>query len=286
MKDQNWKKIAATCLFLIAAFCAGRITAQIRSENTRSISIEMEADGNWGLSFPEEGQPPVANASMEELAAFDTYYAQDTEDKRIYLTFDCGYENGNTPLILDALKKHKAPATFFVVGNFVSTSGDLLKRMVDEGHAVGNHTFSHPDMSKISTQEAFAKELSQVEELFKEATGTEMEKYYRPPQGKYNEANLKMAKDMGYKTFSGVWPMWTGTRINNPARRRPSKNSWAGSTQGPSCCCTTLHPPTDRSWMNSSANGRIWATPSIPSKNCGTRPLPKRDCLIRHKPLS
>ncbi|MCI9196316.1 MAG: polysaccharide deacetylase family protein [Lachnospiraceae bacterium] len=218
MKDQNWKKIAATCLFLIAAFCAGRITAQIRSENTRSISIEMEADGNWGLSFPEEGQPPVANASMEELAAFDTYYAQDTEDKRIYLTFDCGYENGNTPLILDALKKHKAPATFFVVGNFVSTSGDLLKRMVDEGHAVGNHTFSHPDMSKISTQEAFAKELSQVEELFKEATGTEMEKYYRPPQGKYNEANLQMAKDMGYKTF-----FWSLAYVDWYQDQQPSK---------------------------------------------------------------
>ena len=218
MKDQNWKKIAATCLFLIAAFCAGRITAQIRSENTRSISIEMEVDGNWGLSFPEEGQPPVANASMEELAAFDTYYAQDTEDKRIYLTFDCGYENGNTPLILDALKKHKAPATFFVVGNFVSTSGDLLKRMVDEGHAVGNHTFSHPDMSKISTQEAFAKELSQVEELFKEATGTEMEKYYRPPQGKYNEANLKMAKDMGYKTF-----FWSLAYVDWYQDQQPSK---------------------------------------------------------------
>jgi Predicted xylanase/chitin deacetylase len=218
MKDQNWKKIAATCLFLIAAFCAGRITAQIRSENTRSISIEMEADGNWGLSFPEEGQPPVANASMEELAAFDTYYAQDTEDKRIYLTFDCGYENGNTPLILDALKKHKAPATFFVVGNFVSTSGDLLKRMVDEGHAVGNHTFSHPDMSKISTQEAFAKELSQVEELFKETTGTEMEKYYRPPQGKYNEANLQMAKDMGYKTF-----FWSLAYVDWYQDQQPSK---------------------------------------------------------------
>ena len=188
------------------------------SENTRSISIEMEADGNWGLSFPEEGQPPVANASMEELAAFDTYYAQDTEDKRIYLTFYCGYENGNTPLILDALKKHKAPATFFVVGNFVSTSGDLLKRMVDEGHAVGNHTFSHPDMSKISTQEAFAKELSQVEELFKEATGTEMEKYYRPPQGKYNEANLKMAKDMGYKTF-----FWSLAYVDWYQDQQPSK---------------------------------------------------------------
>lgn len=164
-------------------------------------SVETAADGNWGLSFPEEGQPPTANASMEELEKFDTYYAQDTSEKRIYLTFDCGYENGNTPAILDALKKHKAPGTFFAVGNFVSDNPELIKRMAEEGHVVGNHTFSHPDMSKISTQETFSEELSKVEELYKEITGTEMTKYYRPPQGKYSEANLQMAKDMGYKTF-------------------------------------------------------------------------------------
>ena len=164
-------------------------------------SVETAADGNWGLSFPEEGQPPTANASMEELEKFDTYYAQDTSEKRIYLTFDCGYENGNTPAILDALKKHKAPGTFFAVGNFVSDNPELIKRMAEEGHVVGNHTFSHPDMSKISTQETFSEELSKVEDLYKEITGTEMTKYYRPPQGKYSEANLQMAKDMGYKTF-------------------------------------------------------------------------------------
>lgn len=164
-------------------------------------SVETAADGNWGLSFPEEGQPPTANASMEELEKFDTYYAEDTSEKRIYLTFDCGYENGNTPAILDALKKHKAPGTFFAVGNFVSDNPDLIKRMAKEGHTVGNHTFSHPDMSKISTRETFSEELSKVEDLYKEITGTEMAKYYRPPQGKYSEANLQMAKDMGYKTF-------------------------------------------------------------------------------------
>ena len=164
-------------------------------------SVETAADGNWGLSFPEEGQQPTANASMAELEKFDTYYAQDTSEKRIYLTFDCGYENGNTPAILDALKKHKAPGTFFAVGNFVSDNPELIKRMAEEGHVVGNHTFSHPDMSKISTQETFSEELSKVEDLYKEITGTEMTKYYRPPQGKYSEANLQMAKDMGYKTF-------------------------------------------------------------------------------------
>ena len=79
--------------------------------------------------------------------------------KRLYLTFDCGFENGNTPAILDALKKHNAPATFFVVGHYLDTSPDLVKRMLAEGHTVGNHTYHHPDMSKISTEADFAKEL-------------------------------------------------------------------------------------------------------------------------------
>ena len=73
--------------------------------------MQPEAD-NWGLSFQEEGQPPIANASVQELEQYDAYYAEDTEEKVLYLTFDCGYENGNTPLILDALKKHNVPATF------------------------------------------------------------------------------------------------------------------------------------------------------------------------------
>ena len=144
---------------------------------------------------------PVGNASADYLKQYNAYYAQNTQEPVIYLTFDAGFENGNTSAILDALKKHKAPATFFLVGNYLQTSPDLVKRMVEEGHTVGNHTFHHPDMSKISTKEAFEKELNDLETLYQQTTGQPMKKYYRPPQGKYSESNLRMAKDMGYHTF-------------------------------------------------------------------------------------
>ena len=217
-KRIKWKKVVPAMALFTAMFFLGREVAEIRAQARQTSGSLLTETEDWGLGFGAEGQKPTGNATAAELAGYDAYYCGQGDEKVIYLTFDCGYENGNTPLILDALKKHKAPATFFVVGNFVSTSGDLLKRMVDEGHAVGNHTFSHPDMSKISTQEAFAKELSQVEELFKEATGTEMEKYYRPPQGKYNEANLQMAKDMGYKTF-----FWSLAYVDWYQDQQPSK---------------------------------------------------------------
>ena len=164
-------------------------------------SLNTAADGNWGLSFQEAGKPPVANASMDYLKKFDAYYAENTDKKELFLTFDAGYENGHTAKILDTLKKHNVKATFFVVGNFIETSPDLVKRMVKEGHLVGNHTFTHPDMSEIATEEAFRQELSKLEDLYEKTTGKKMKKYYRPPQGKYSESNLKMAKEMGYHTI-------------------------------------------------------------------------------------
>ncbi len=143
----------------------------------------------------------MGNATIQELDQFDAYYAQDTEDKVLYLTFDAGYENGNTAPILDALKKHNVSATFFVVGTYIDSEPELIRRMVEEGHSVGNHTWHHPDMSQISTTETFQKELEYVENAYREATGQEMTKFYRPPQGKYSETNLKMAQELGYKTF-------------------------------------------------------------------------------------
>ena len=108
----------------------------------------------------------------------------DPGEKVIYLTFDAGYENGNTAKILDALKKHGVHAAFFVVGNYLETSPELVKRMVEEGHIVGNH----------------------------------MKKYYRPPQGKYSENNLKMAQEMGYKTF-----FWSLAYVDWYQDKQPSK---------------------------------------------------------------
>jgi peptidoglycan-N-acetylmuramic acid deacetylase len=164
------------------------------------VKTSVSGDGNWGLSFQQAGEPPVANASVEELAKYNAYYIEKTEEKVIYLTFDAGYENGCTAKILDTLKNHQVPATFFLVGNYIESEPELVKRMVSEGHIVGNHTFSHPDMSAISSEDSFRNELESLEKMYKETTGLEMLKIYRPPQGRYSESNLQMAKDMGYTT--------------------------------------------------------------------------------------
>lgn len=160
---------------------------------------------NWGLSYPNPGQAPVGNASQEELSKYGAYYLGDTSQKVIYLTFDCGYENGNTEKILDALKKHNAPAAFFVVGHMIQSAPDIVKRMAAEGHIVGNHTFHHPDMSSISDRAAFQKELDDLAALYRETTGQELPRFYRPPQGKYNIENLKQAQELGYKTV--LWSL-------------------------------------------------------------------------------
>lgn len=163
-------------------------------------SVTTAGSVNWGLSFREEGKAPTGNATAEYLSQYNAYYVGGSDEKKIYLTFDAGYENGYTASILDVLKKQEVPAAFFLVGNYLQTSPDLVKRMVDEGHVVGNHTFHHPNMSSISSKEAFTKELTALETLYTEITGQEMPKFYRPPQGIYSEENLKMAHELGYTT--------------------------------------------------------------------------------------
>ena len=210
-KEDDWKskalflRIGKLSLFFAAAFLVGHFAARLQehfSQETISQNHVIESsEGNWGLSFQEEGQPPVANATAQELEQYNAYYANITDEKVIYLTFDAGFENGNTPAILDALKKHNAPATFFVVGTYVTSNPELIQRMNQEGHTVGNHTYHHPDMSQIASKEAFEKELKDVEDVYQETTGEQMVKFYRPPQGKYSESNLQMAKELGYHTF-------------------------------------------------------------------------------------
>ena len=194
------------------------LTPASRTFISSSHSFVLPTTENWGLSFQEEGKAPVGNASFDELKKYHAYYARNTDQKVIYLTFDCGYENGNTHSILAALKKHHVPATFFVVGNFLQDNPDLIKQMQKEGHTVGNHTYHHPDMSQIATQETFSKELSDVEDLFKKITGKSMTRFYRPPQGKYNTENLQMAKDMGYHTF-----FWSLAYVDWLTDAQPSK---------------------------------------------------------------
>ena len=196
------------------AYGAGQWTARQAEAGFFGPSdhLEASADGNWGLGFPEKGKTPVGNASAEYLKQYHAWYAGNPDEKVIYLTFDAGYENGNTEPILDALKKHHAPAAFFLVGNYLETSPELVKRMVSEGHIVGNHTYHHPDMSKISSKEAFQKELSDLETLYEQTTGQKMKRYYRPPQENTVKAICRWQRIWDIRPFSGAWPMWTGMK--------------------------------------------------------------------------
>lgn len=191
------------------------ISATILITGLKSITV---ANTDWGLNFSEENSPPRGNETAEKLSEYDAYYIGNTEKKEIYLTFDAGYENGNTAAILDALKKHNVKATFFVVGNYITSSPDLVKRMNSEGHTVANHTYHHPDMSEIPDKTSFEKELKELEKEYKSATGCEMTKFYRPPRGKYSEENLKMAQELGYKTF-----FWSLAYVDWNQDSQPSK---------------------------------------------------------------
>lgn len=202
------KKICMAAAVLAFCFLAGRgaavfaekYTNAVETQNTAGTQNTVLNTSNWGLSFQTEGQTPVGNETQEELKKNDAYYVGDEAQKKIYLTFDAGYENGNMEQILAALKKHNVTATFFVVGNFIENNQELVKKMNEEGHNVANHSYTHPDMSSMS-RESFSNEMTKLEEAYKNVTGGDLVKLYRPPQGKYSEQSLAYAKEMGYKTI-------------------------------------------------------------------------------------
>lgn len=169
-------------------------------ESYQVSSAKALTSENWGLGFSTEGEAPTANETPEELKQWGAYYIGNQNEKKIYLTFDCGYENGNMGSILDALKQADVKAAFFLVGNYLETEPELVKRMVEEGHIIGNHTYHHKDMSGLGEEE-FKKELTDFEVKLKQITGKECDMFYRPPQGKYSTRSLQMAKNAGYKTI-------------------------------------------------------------------------------------
>ena len=155
--------------------------------------------GSWGLSYRTEGAAPEGPLNVSALADLGAAYVGSTTEPVLYLTFDAGYENGCTARILDTLAKHDVKAAFFLVGHYMQTNADLVRRMAAEGHTVGNHTMHHPDMSS-KTGTAFTQELTELEDLYRGVTGSELPKFYRPPQGVYSEENLRQAQSMGYRT--------------------------------------------------------------------------------------
>lgn len=169
--------------------------------------------------------PECPKESAEFLDTYDAYYVGDTENKIIYLTFDEGYENGYTEQILDVLKEKNVKAIFFVTSHYITYSPDTVKRMVDEGHIVANHTNHHYSMPSVTySTDVFNKELTDVEDKFKELTGKDMPKFFRPPMGQYSQKSLAMTKDLGYKTVFWSFAYGDYEPSNQPSLYEGKKN--------------------------------------------------------------
>jgi peptidoglycan-N-acetylmuramic acid deacetylase len=167
--------------------------------STKKYSWYIVRDKNHGMSGCDNSFP---------LEQYDAFYVDrvcaEKNEKVMYLTFDCGYENGYTEQMLDVLKKHNAKGCFFVTMTYIRDNPDIVKRMKEEGHQVGNHTVHHPCMPEKSVEEQ-KSELKECSDFMRNETGYEMDMYFRPPCGEYSEQVLQLAKDMGYKTI--FWSM-------------------------------------------------------------------------------
>lgn len=160
---------------------------------------EYEASNGfgWGYKKNTDHRIPDIGEYQEILKKYGAYYADDSGDKNIYLTFDNGYEEGYTGKVLDVLKEENVPATFFVTGHYVKSEPELIKRMVDENHIIGNHSYHHPDFS-ILTKTAMKEELDTLEAAVAKVSDQQQLKYVRPPKGVFNEQTLKWSNDLGY----------------------------------------------------------------------------------------
>lgn len=231
------KSICMTAVFLVMLLltaCQGlEEKKNVQSNETTSSTLRLsntdqqkyqETSGEtvqgierWWLKRNENHQTPEVSDYID-LSKYDAYYVNPKcKKKKIFLTFDCGYENGFTPKILDVLKKQKIVAAFFVTKPFIREGRELVRRMKKEGHIVGNHTVHHKSMPTLSDRDN-KQEIIDCAEYCKEATGYEMDHFIRPPMGEYNEKTLKLTKSMGYKTI-----FWSMAYVDFDVNKQPGK---------------------------------------------------------------
>jgi len=192
--------VFAICIDIVLAGLAAQagVVTQVFAP-VKAVHSETASYG-WYYQPRTDGRQPNKNTEMAFIEKYGAYSVGDPDEKVIYITFDAGFENGYTPQILDALKKHNAPAAFFVVGHYIESNPELVRRMAEEGHLVCNHTMYHRDMTQLTELEAFRREITGLEDVYRDATGGQMPRFYRPPEGKFSERNLQYAQQMGYTT--------------------------------------------------------------------------------------
>ncbi len=191
-------KVLCTVLIAIMLFSGCTHKSVFKTEITEeamAVSATADAKQGWGLKKNKNAPPEVPAQTVELLKKYGAIYKSE-EPKTLYLTFDEGYENGYTAKILDVLKENQVPAAFFVTGPYIKKETELIKRMTDEGHIVGNHTVNHPSMPDLSDDE-LKLELENLTQSYQDLTGKEM-KFFRPPMGEFSQRTLKLTSEMGY----------------------------------------------------------------------------------------
>ncbi|NMA82479.1 MAG: delta-lactam-biosynthetic de-N-acetylase [Epulopiscium sp.] len=172
--------------------------------NQTNKKVDTKQDQkSWWFKRNKEHLPPGAQQEIE-IAKFNTYYLGDTAEKVIYLTFDEGYENGYTAQILDILKENDVQAAFFVTQPYVKQNLDLIQRMVNEGHVVGNHSVTHPNLTEKNDDQV-KEEIQGLANYYEEVIGQPIAPFFRPPAGYYSERTLQITQNLGYKTI--FWSM-------------------------------------------------------------------------------
>jgi peptidoglycan-N-acetylmuramic acid deacetylase len=185
----------------------GLLTAAVLAMGTKALLTSRPASGDvlssteylWYYLPHDPNTPPRPMEKAKYLDRYDVLYVGPADDSALYLTFDDCPNNDNIPKILDVLEKHGAPAAFFMTEDYIRRNPDVIRRIVDAGCLVGNHTASHVRVTGLSL-EKFAAELKGVEDAYREVTGQELPRYFRPPQGCFSEITLSRAQQLGYTT--------------------------------------------------------------------------------------
>ena len=209
-----------------AAIAAAIATAALVSVPISSYAANSHTETtpyNWYFKKNSEHKTPPLPSEFSFIKSHGGYFIDDNaknSDKVIYLTFDAGYENGNVEKVLRALDKHGAKGAFFILDNLIIRNKELVQSMIYGGHTVANHTAKHPDMSAITDKNLFNKQLTKLETVYFDTFGAKISPYYRPPQGRFSEQNLKYAEELGYKTifWSYAYADWDNNKQPSPAK--------------------------------------------------------------------
>ena len=206
MKEQVKRFVMALSLLLV---CMMQFSIYADASN---ISNDIQ---RWGFKRGENNNQPSLDAKAKQIIdSFDGITIGNSNEKNVYLTFDNGYEAGYTEKILDSLKNTNVKATFFITAHYLNTASDIVKRMIEEGHIVGNHTVNHKDLTKLSDEE-IKDEIMNLHNAVYEKFGYEM-KYFRPPKGESSERVIKITKEFGYTTvmWSSAYDDWDKDKQN------------------------------------------------------------------------